>query len=423
MPFSKDFLTELADEKGLTEQQIAVFVLLFGEEDKNRVQIANELKTTETVISSRLTEIYKKFEINDPGPVKERELRRYLEDRQKRKPVISSLDALVEEVRSRLQPFITGNIGTMKMLSVNLSVPVDKIYIDLNVFEQLSCSHFSSLRQEFDPNNREEFDRLGLSRVKKERKAAIPVVKEHRKLMVVGKPGAGKTTFLKSLAVACIQSEKELFAELVPLFVTLREFAKEARRKQSWKLLDYLTWLLADHWKGCDRASAEKILTHGRSLVLLDGLDEVPPEDLENAIDAVKEFGHTSNRLVITCRTQSQQELDGFTDVEVADFQPEQVDRFVENWFKIVDSGSQASLAPQLQQQLRVTENNPIAELTITPVLLNLICAVFRDEQGNLPKNRFQLYTKGMRQLLERLKRRTPIDERLTIDAKEKFLA
>nr|WP_242022123.1 NACHT domain-containing protein [Trichocoleus sp. FACHB-90] len=240
--------------------------------------------------------------------------------------------------------------------------------------------------------------------------------------MVVGKPGAGKTTFLKSLAVECIQSKTELFADLVPLFVTLREFAEEARRTQSWNLLDYLRLLLAEQWNGCDRASAEKILTHGRSLVLLDGLDEVPPEDLENAIDAVRDFGYKSNRLVITCRTQSQQELDGFTDVEVADFTPEQVDRFVDKWFKIVDSGSQASLAPQLQQQLRAEENNPIAELTITPVLLNLICAVFRDEQGNLPKKRFQLYEKGMRHLLERLKR-TPIDERLTIDVKEEFLA
>ncbi|HAX76383.1 MAG TPA: hypothetical protein DCY88_11215 [Cyanobacteria bacterium UBA11372] len=157
-------------------------------------------------------------------------------------------------------------------------------------------------------------------------------------------------------------------------------------------------------------------------MVLLDGLDEVRPNDLENVLDAVREFGYRVNRLVITCRTQSQQYMDGFTDVEVADFTPQQVDRFVDNWFTIVDSGSQVSLAPQLQQQLRQTENQAIAELAVTPVLLNLICVVFQDRQGNLPEKRFQLYDHAMRLLLERLKRQ-PIDETLDFAAKEKFLA
>ncbi|HAX76382.1 MAG TPA: hypothetical protein DCY88_11210 [Cyanobacteria bacterium UBA11372] len=160
------------------------------------------------------------------------------------------IDALVQQVQSRLLPFITASdspIGTMRMLSVNRPVPVDKIYIDLNVLEQLSCSsHFSDWRQKFDPDNRHDFDRLGLGRVRDRRVEALSAVKDYPKLMVLGKPGAGKTTLLKSLAVECIQPETKLFADLVPLFVTLREFAKEASKTQSWKLLDYLTWLLAE---------------------------------------------------------------------------------------------------------------------------------------------------------------------------------
>ena len=339
----------------------------------------------------------------------------------------ANIDALVQQVRLRLLPFITAPhsiIGTMRMFSVNRPVPVDKIYIDLNVLEQVSRSrHFSDWRCEYEPGNRQDFDRLGLSKVKEPRVEVISVVKNYAKLLVLGKPGAGKTTFLKSLAVKCIQPEEEFFSDLVPLFVTLPEFAKMVHKmKTSWNLLDYLAKELANQSNGCD-ANAKEILVQGRSLVLLDGLDEVPSEDIENVIDAVREFGgYGNNRLVITCRTQSQKELEGFTDVEVDNFTPEQVDRFVENWFKIVDSGAQASLAPQLQQQLRAAENKTIAELTVTPVLLNLICAVFRDEQGNLPKKRFQLYKKGIRQLLERLKR-MPSDRKLTIDIKEEFLA
>ncbi|MEG4998623.1 NACHT domain-containing protein [Microcoleus sp. B4-D4] len=335
------------------------------------------------------------------------------------------IDALVQQVRSRLLPFITAPhsiIGTMRMFSVSQPVPVDKIYIDLNVLEQVSSSrHFSNWRGEYEPGNRQDFDRLSLSQVKQKGVEAISVIKDYAKLLVLGKPGAGKTTFLKSLAVKCIQPEENFFADLVPLFVTLPEFAKRAH-ETSWDLLDYLAEALSKQSNGCD-ANVKEILVQGRSLVLLDGLDEVPSDDMEKVIDAVRDFvGYRNNRLVITCRTQSQKELEGFTDVEVDNFTPEQVDRFVENWFKIVDSGAQASLAPQLQQQLRAAENKTIAELTVTPVLLNLICAVFRDEQGNLPKKRSQLYEKGIRQLLERLKR-MPSDRKLTIDIKEEFLA
>jgi WD40 repeat protein len=112
MSFPHDFLTEIARTKKLSDPEIAVFLLLFGQ-DKNKVQIANELETTESAVRNRLTRVYKKFGINDPGPVKERELRRYLEERQKRKPpsslsnlpaesVKDPVDALVQQERSPL---------------------------------------------------------------------------------------------------------------------------------------------------------------------------------------------------------------------------------------------------------------------------------------------------------------------------------
>jgi len=338
----------------------------------------------------------------------------------------NDIDVLVQEVRSRLLPFITdtdNDIGTMRMLSVNQSIPVDKIYIDLNVLEQISCEvHFSGLRQNFDPRKPHDFDRFGLSRVQK-REDVLSVVKTHRKLMVVGKPGSGKTTLLKSLAVECIKPEIDLFNNLVPLFVTLLDFTKKSQENLSWKLADYLVDLLAEKWGKCDRASAEKILSQGRALVLLDGLDEVvSPNDVEKVLDAIKEFGYRGNQLIITCRTQSQRQLGGFTDVEVADFTSQQVDQFVDNWFTVVESDSQTSLAQELKKQLRVKDNKYIAELTTTPVLLNLVCVVFRDEKGNLPKKRFTLYDKAMRVLLKSLNRQPRI-ELLTLAKKEEFLS
>ncbi|MFB2876615.1 MULTISPECIES: NACHT domain-containing protein [Floridanema] len=63
-----------------------------------------------------------------------------------------------------------------------------------------------------------------MSRIIKERVPGLKAVERYPKLMVLGKPGSGKTTFLKYLAIQCIYGEN--FTNLVPIFITLREFAE-----------------------------------------------------------------------------------------------------------------------------------------------------------------------------------------------------
>ncbi len=176
--------------------------------------------------------------------------------------------------------------------------------------------------------------------------------------------------------------------------------------------------------------ACEKIKTlHG--IVLFDGLDEVQGQEHRSVIEEVEHFCEYfhSNRFLITCRTQNHRyKFEGFTDVEVADFKPEQVNRFIKRWFDVVvDNAESENLVAKLIEKLQQPENKQIAELAVTPVLLNLICSVFQGERGNLPKNRADLYKKGLRDLLEGLDeskgvQREPIYEELTPEAKEDLL-
>ena len=102
----------------------------------------------------------------------------------------------------------------------------------MNILEKITGRrrlNMSQLIETFDIES-DDFDRFGLSKVIGNRCLGLKVVENNSKLMVLGKPGAGKTTFLKHLAIQCISDN--LLTDKVPIFITLKEFA-ETQEKQS----------------------------------------------------------------------------------------------------------------------------------------------------------------------------------------------
>jgi len=262
------------------------------------------------------------------------------------------------------------------------------IYTNVNILEKLT--RLRSERELLEHCGIEDFGRLGLGKLVR----TIPgleAVEKHPRLMVLGKPGAGKTTFLKYLAMQCVTGG--LAAEKVPFFVTLKDFA-EAEKGPG--LVEYLVGLLP---KGLTGETVERLLAEGRSLVLLDGLDEVREEDTKRVIREMRESADRvgASQFVITCRIAAKEyTFERFTEIEVADFDQPQIEAFVGNWFRAKNDRPKAA---RFMKQLK--EHKPIRELATSPLLLTLLCLVF-GEEGDFPSNRSDLYAEGVKVLLKK---------------------
>ena len=86
----------------------------------------------------------------------------------------------------------------MQLLDVSRPVEIDRLYVDVNILSEptsYTCLEIDDLLLQAR-DYRTDFNRFGLPQVR-ERVAGLQAVTDHPKLMVLGKPGAGKTTFLQ----------------------------------------------------------------------------------------------------------------------------------------------------------------------------------------------------------------------------------
>lgn len=331
--------------------------------------------------------------------------------------VASDVDALVEQVRSLFYSPILAQCGSLRLLDTAQHLALDELYVNVNILEQLSCQQWLEV-SDLQSSITSSFDRLGLTQSNYKAVAAIDAISfagtktaiaTSPKLMVMGKPGAGKTTFLQKVALQCIRGE--LPSASIPIFIELRNLTEETLANSvtiadDLSLLDYINRKFSDF--GISAQNVETLLKHGKTLILLDGLDEVRAEHTDTLLKQITKFSETyyQNSFIITCRFAAQPyRFPGFTYVELADFNQAQIEAFAKKWFVAAASKQNKeeglNLATQFIDKLKLPENQPIRELAKTPILLNLAVSVFQ-AKADFPKKRSKLYEAGLDILLVR---------------------
>jgi len=244
---------------------------------------------------------------------------------------------------------------------------------------------------------------------------ALEATVENRRLVILGDPGAGKSTFLNYLGLSLAGPENDLGQRLpgwpidesnaVPILLTLRDFARWLPEDVETASPHHLWHFIHSRLKAQNlKFTADPLrqtLEDGRAVVLLDGLDEIPSKTRRTFVrDAVDAFArrYPRSRVVVTCRVLSYQDptwqLTDFPDVELAPFDEEKINHFIGAWYEeLVRLGTvRSEEADGLADRLREAVRRPdLWQLAPNPLLLTVM-ALVHTHKGRLPDARALLY-------------------------------
>ncbi len=302
--------------------------------------------------------------------------------------------------------------GTMQIMGMPKPVPLDDIFTDAYMLDKptaLGRFDISRLKElSADPNTPPSA----------ERRNGLRLVVEKGNLFILGKPGAGKTTFLKYIALKAAEQT----IDKVPIFVTLKHWADSGLE---------LIAFIEDRFDTCNFPDAkpfiEELLKSGGAIVLFDGLDEVNQESgqRDKQTRAINSFveKYDGTQCLITCRiAASDYSFQPFTYVEIADFTEKQINQFVGNWFHEDEETRDKFLS-----EFKKDDNKGLREMARAPLLLTLLCLAF-NETLTFPQRRVEIYEEAVDALLKKWdsSRRIKRDEvyrKLSLGHKENMLA
>jgi len=350
-------------------------------------------------------------------------------------------DKAADAVKGRLNKFkwneaaenyrekIINLYDSMQIMGMSKPVPLDDIFTEAymldkpTAFGRFDIEHLKQ-KSTADPDAPPKAERINGLRLVGEKK---------RNLFILGKPGAGKTTFLKYIAIKAAEKlivgkdAKKKEIDKVPIFVSLKEWADSGS--------DLMTFI-AERFDICGFPDAglfvEELLKSGSAIVLFDGLDEVNQEDgqRDRQTRAMNNFIEKYDRAqcLITCRiAASDYSFKPFTYVEIADFTEAQIQTFVRNWFRNNEGERDEETGAKFLVEFAKDDNKGLRDLARTPLLLTLLCLAF-NETLTFPQRRVEVYEEALDALLKkwdssRRIRRDEVYRKLSLGHKENMLA
>ena len=318
--------------------------------------------------------------------------------------------AAAEKYRAKIKK----QYDTMQIMGMAEPVSLDDIFTDVYMLDEPTA--FGRFDIEFLKQT-SAADPIAPPRAEKINGLRLVVEKDN--LFILGKPGAGKTTFLNYIAVKAAEQiiavkDADKRIDKVPIFISLKEWAGSGL-----ELLPFIN----KRFDVCGFPEAqpfvEELLKSGSAIVLFDGLDEVNQksgqrdQQTREMKDFIEKYDRT--QCLITCRIAANVYFfQSFKYVEIADFTEKQVKTFVGNWFRKKEGEKDEETRDKFLEEFAREDNKGLRDLARTPLLLTLLCLAF-NETLTFPQRRVEIYKEALDALLKKWDSSRRIKRRLTI--------
>ncbi len=192
-----------------------------------------------------------------------------------------------------------------------------------------------------------------------------------RTMLILGKPGSGKTTALLEIARELINDARNNTTLPIPIVLNLSSWAadKEPKPLNKW-LVNELHRIYQFSEKQCNNWVKKQHL-----LLLLDGLDEVIKSKRRDCIVAINQFiqDYQKTEVVVCCRIQDYNSISEKLRCQTAVFYKQLTDQQIQRYFD--DAGEALSGVKELKE-----EEEAIQELVKSPLTLNFIAVAYKDK-------------------------------------------
>jgi predicted NACHT family NTPase len=224
----------------------------------------------------------------------------------------------------------------------------------------------------------------------------LEAVKDSERAVILGDPGAGKSSLLQYLALDWVEDK----TELLPLLIELREYAIA----QTHNFLEFLHCGRGVNWQ-FDRQQLDRHLQEYPTLVMFDGLDEVFDRATQSTvIDDIIRFSqqYPKAQILITSRiigyNPDRLQHAKFRHFTIQPLDTDEMHEFIDRWYEL-SMGSEPD-KERLKQRLKdaIGNSKAIQNLADNPLLLTMMAILNRRQE--LPRDRADLYDQASRVLL-----------------------
>ena len=225
----------------------------------------------------------------------------------------------------------------------------------------------------------------------------------NRLAVVLGDPGAGKSTLARYLTLSLLEADPDsrvgVLQGYLPLLVELRTYARVRAEGKAETFVEFLAYLAETEGYPFNAGQLEEFLrSDGRALVIFDGLDELfDPADRELAAERIAGFAarYPTTRVLVTSRIIGYKRAiltnSGFEHYTLQDLGDDQIGDFLATWYGLAFHGRDQDSRERRERLLKaMTESRSIRELAGNPMLLTILAIIGKGQE--LPRERWKLY-------------------------------